>query len=93
MTIRAKEPIILVSSKRVTELIGVKPQTLRLWRYAGKGPRYIPTRREPVLPNGVQALRHPGVDRNALFQVHRARDGGDGSARLITTLARTRRRL
>ena len=36
-----KEPIILISSKRAAELIGVKPQTLRLWRYAGKGPRYI----------------------------------------------------
>jgi hypothetical protein len=51
MTIKAKEPIILISSKRAAELIGVKPQTLRLWRYAGKGPRYIRLGENRYCPN------------------------------------------
>lgn len=31
----------LVLSKEAASLLGVKPQTLRRWRYAGRGPRYV----------------------------------------------------
>ena len=41
MTIKAKEPIILISSKRTAAMLGIKLQTLRRWRYEGKGPEYI----------------------------------------------------
>ena len=35
------EPTQLLSSAQTAQLIGVKAQTLRLWRLQGKGPRYI----------------------------------------------------
>ena len=35
------EPTQLLSSVQTAQLLGVKPQTLRLWRLQGKGPRYI----------------------------------------------------
>ena len=30
----------LMSTAQVAEMLGLQPQTLRLWRYHGKGPRY-----------------------------------------------------
>ncbi len=30
-----------LSSKQAATLIGVRPQTLRVWRVKGKGPRYV----------------------------------------------------
>lgn len=35
------DPVMLVSSKDAAKMIGIKPQTLRLWRYAGRGPRFV----------------------------------------------------
>ena len=31
----------LVNTLQVAELLGVRPQTVRLWRHLGKGPRYV----------------------------------------------------
>jgi predicted DNA-binding transcriptional regulator AlpA len=41
MTTDTKKPIILISSKRTAAMLGIKLQTLRRWRYEGKGPEYI----------------------------------------------------
>jgi predicted DNA-binding transcriptional regulator AlpA len=38
---RLTEADQLLTSIRTAERIGVKPQTLRLWRHQGKGPQYI----------------------------------------------------
>ncbi len=35
------EPTQLLTSAQTAKLIGVKPQTLRLWRLQGRGPSYI----------------------------------------------------
>lgn len=31
----------LLSTAQLAEMLGLQPQTLRLWRYNGKGPRYV----------------------------------------------------
>jgi len=38
---RLTEADQLLTSIQTAEHIGVKPQTLRLWRHQGKGPQYI----------------------------------------------------
>jgi len=35
------EPTQLLTSTQTAHLIGLKPQTLRVWRLQGKGPEYI----------------------------------------------------
>jgi len=35
------EPAQLLTSVQTAQLIGVKPQTIRLWRLQGKGPTYV----------------------------------------------------
>jgi len=35
------EPTQLFTSAQTAQLIGVKPQTIRLWRLHGKGPTYV----------------------------------------------------
>ena len=35
------DPLALVPSDVVARQLGVKPQTLRMWRHAGRGPRYV----------------------------------------------------
>jgi hypothetical protein len=35
------EPTQMLTSVQTAQLIGVKPQTLRLWRFQGKGPEYV----------------------------------------------------
>ena len=35
------EPAQLLTSAQTAQLIGLKPQTLRVWRLKGKGPKYI----------------------------------------------------
>lgn len=32
---------VLLSTAQVAKLLGLSPQTLRLWRCLGKGPRYL----------------------------------------------------
>jgi len=63
----------LYTSTQTAQLIGVKPQTLRVWRLHGKGPRYIrlgDSSKARVgyfesdildwLVNGIQYPRDPG---------------------------------
>lgn len=35
------DPLALVPSGVVARQLGVKPQTLRMWRHAGRGPDYV----------------------------------------------------
>ncbi|HUT79041.1 MAG TPA: helix-turn-helix domain-containing protein [Polyangia bacterium] len=35
------DPLTLISSKRTAAMLGIQLQTLRRWRYEGKGPRHI----------------------------------------------------
>lgn len=35
------DPLALVPSGVVARQLGVKPQTLRMWRHAGRGPVYV----------------------------------------------------
>lgn len=31
----------LIPSPKAAEILGIAPQTLRLWRHLGRGPRYV----------------------------------------------------
>lgn len=39
--LETRDPAALLSSQRVSELIGVAPVTLSRWRSLGKGPTYV----------------------------------------------------
>ncbi len=44
------EPAQLLTSVQTAKLIGLKPQTLRVWRLQGKGPEYIRLGDSPKAP-------------------------------------------
>ncbi len=46
--------VTLVTSKEAAKMLGIKAQTLRRWRYKGKGPRYIRLGENSSCPAGYR---------------------------------------